>query len=144
MRSAPRLIPELWLALALLCAQGLGVWHRTAHALPAGSGQFQAHSGFHSGFQSGFHDHDHDHDHGSAPAHEHAHVATAAFDGHEAGDVECRLFDQLLHADGLTSAAPALLAFGAAVSPAAKALRSARLTPAWRQRARGPPGPPRA
>lgn len=134
MRPAPRLIPALWLALALLCAQGLGVWHRTAHALPAGAGQSQ------SGFL----------DHGSADAHEHAHDATAtatatvAFDDHEAGDVECRLFDHLLHADGLTSAAPAVPAFGAAVSPAAEALRSARLTPAWRQRARGPPGTLRA
>jgi hypothetical protein len=140
MRSAPRLIHALWVALALLCAQGLGVWHRTAHALPAGPGQFQAQS--HSGLQSGFHDHDHDPV--PAHAHEHAHGTTAAFDGHEAGDVECRLFDQLLHADGLTAAAPSLLAFGAADSPAAEALRSARLTPAWRQRARGPPGTLRA
>lgn len=93
----------LWLALALLAAQGLGHWHRTAHA--------------------------------RTPA-----VATATpFDDHAPGDADCRLLDPLTQADGLAWAAPPLPAVGEAPKPAAEALRSARLAPAWRQRARGPP-----
>jgi hypothetical protein len=102
MSSRLRLLPALWLVLALLGAQALGLWHGTVHAVPAAQ-------------------------------------AIAAFDDHDAGDAGCRLFDQLLHADGLAFQAPALLDFGAAPAPAVAALQAARQAPAWRQRARGPP-----
>lgn len=91
------------LALAVLAAQAVGHWHRTAHALPQAA------------------------------------AAVSLFDDHTAGDPECRLLDQLTQADGLDWAAPPLPAAGEAPRPAAEALRSARLAPAWRHRARGPP-----
>lgn len=71
--------------------------------------------------------------------HAHAHAEAAPFDDHEAGDVECRLYDQLAQADGLAWAVPPLPAAGEAPPPAAEALRSARLAPSWRHLARGPP-----
>jgi hypothetical protein len=102
MNTRLRLLPALWLALALLCAQALGLWHGTAHAVPAAQ-------------------------------------AVAAFDDHDAGDADCRLFDQLLHADGLAFQGSPLPDFGAAPAPALAAMQAARQAPAWRQRARGPP-----
>jgi hypothetical protein len=65
--------------------------------------------------------------------------AADAFDQHKAGDPDCRLFDQLLQADGLAFLPPPLLSFGAAPAAAQVALQAARQAPAWRQRARGPP-----
>lgn len=95
----------LWLALALLAAQGFGHWHRSAHALTQAV----------------------------------AAGAATPFDDHQPGDAECRLLDQLAQADGLAWAPSPLPAAGEAPRPAAEALRSARLAPSWRLRARGPP-----
>jgi hypothetical protein len=114
MRVSRRLSVPVWLALlaALLLAQSLGQWHRTVHGLA-----HQAHHAHHA---------------------HHAHESHA-FDDHEVGDAECRLLDQLAQADGLNPAPPAVEAAGTAPQPAVEALRSARLAPAWRALARGPP-----
>jgi hypothetical protein len=81
------------LVLALLAAQALGLWHRTAHApLPALTTQ-ATHASDHA-----------------AHAH-HDHASEHAF-GHAAGDSpQCRLFDQLALADALLAVAQLLPAF---------------------------------
>jgi hypothetical protein len=117
MRFRRRLPLPAWLALlaALLLAQALGQWHRTVHTLP--------------------HAHPAQHHEAHADEHHEAH----AFDDHEAGGSECRLLDQLAQADGLSPPPPTVHAAGSAPRSAAEARRSARLAPAWRALARGPP-----
>ncbi len=98
LRSAHRRGAALFAALALLCAQAIGLAHSVAHPLAHAVAAVVV-------------DHDHDHDHD-------------AFDAqHEEGSWQCQLLDQLSHADGVTPslrgcvfAAPAA-AF--AVAPAA-------------------------
>lgn len=75
-RRAPALALALALAWALLLAQGLGLAHGVRHA--PGLAAAVALSG---------------------PADDPP--AAAAQDDHEAGDAECRLLDQLAHADAL-------------------------------------------
>lgn len=82
--------------LALLAAQTLGLAHRVVH--PGGSAPGPALHG-------------HDHDHSGAAVHE---SATALFAGHEDAP-DCRLYDQLSHAD-LLQALP--LAVSALLVPA--------------------------
>lgn len=102
------------LAAALLMLQALGLWHQVVHG-PAGHGAVAVSAS----------EHDHHDDH--------------AFAGHEEGDPQCRLFDQLAHADiafASAGAAPVLAATGGpeAATPAG------RLAPqAAGFLARGPP-----
>lgn len=107
-------------ALALLCAQAIGLAHAVAH--PQASGVVAA---------SASHDHEHDH----AGDHEHS-----AFDAHhDEGSRQCQLFDQLSHAD---DAAP-LLPCGVFASPVAAFAASPAApvcaTCACGYHARGPP-----
>lgn len=93
-RAAPRPWLQVWLLAALLlAAQAFGLAHRVAHA-----------PGLHC---------DHPHHHGAA----------SPLAGHEAGSAECRLIDQLAHADALfgSPVLPPLLA------PEATALVAAAL-----------------
>jgi hypothetical protein len=117
--GARRRLLACGLALALLWAACFGAWHAAAHARPhadAAIAAIAAHAGDHGG----------------------DHTADLTAD-HRAGDLQCRLLDQSLHADGLafgavpqSEAAPPppswpLLALGAPV------------TRPWRAQARGPP-----
>lgn len=78
---------QAWLLAALLLvAQGLGLAHRVAHA--PGLGQ--------AGVSASARAHFHGHAQAGAPA--------AWADGHEADTADCRLIDQLAHADGLSAA----------------------------------------
>jgi hypothetical protein len=92
-RHLPGSRPMLaWLMAALLLvAQGLGLAHRVAHA--PGLGQAVA------GVAAPGHAQGRDQAH--AHAHAHAHATTRWADGHEADTAECRLIDELAHADGL-------------------------------------------
>lgn len=106
-----------WGVVALVFAQVLGLAHGTLHA--AGSGPAHAASG--------------------APAvgaDPHGH---GLFEGHAAGDAECRLLDQLGHADGLAWAAPALAPQGTAPRVAAAPPRSAEPVFFAAYAARAPP-----
>lgn len=87
---------QAWLlALLLLVAQGLGLAHRVAHA----PGLVHAGAAV-PAFAAG---------HGQGPdrceSHGHARASALAAAGHEADTPECRLIDQLAHADGLCTAA---------------------------------------
>jgi hypothetical protein len=96
-RRPSRMQPlHAWLLAALLlAAQALGLAHRVAHApgLPAAaSAQATVLA--------------------SADVHAHADADAAAHAPHEAGSADCRLIDQLAHADALCGSAslpPALL-----------------------------------
>lgn len=101
--------PRLWqawlLAVLLLAAQALGLAHRVAHAPGLA------------------------HQTGHPPAAAHAVQASAAHadghaSGHEAGSPDCRLIDQLAHADALCGAAslPPALPRTAAIAPAVPGL----------------------
>ncbi len=95
-RSGPRSKPlQAWLlALLLLAAQALGLAHRIQHAPGPGA----------------------------APAAAAVAAAPASWaDGHDAGGAECRLIDQLAHADGLCDATWA----AAPVPPATEAHEAA-------------------
>jgi hypothetical protein len=74
------------LAALLLVAQGLGLVHGIAHGNP----QVAAHACA-----------DEEHVHEARPGFAAAHVHGGS---HEAGDAECRLIDQLAHADALFAA----------------------------------------
>jgi hypothetical protein len=139
-RAAWRPRAQVWLLAALLlAAQAFGLAHRVAHApglsgafhadSPGLSGAFHADSpglsgAFHAdspglpdlthfsaAFAPGAHDCDHPHHHGLA----------TPLSGHEAGSAECRLIDQLAHADALFGSPelPLLLAPQATVLVAA-------------------------
>lgn len=115
LRTRQRLLPLL--AAALLWLQALGLWHHVVHGAGVpGDGPVAA---------AGVHHHDHDHDH--------------SFAGHDEGDPQCRLYDQLAHADlavGSAGAAPVLVVCG---EPTA-ATPAGRLAPqAAGFLARGPP-----
>lgn len=102
------------LALALVGAQALGLAHRVLHgqAPPAQLGASAA-----------------------APT-----AGGTAFDAHEPGSIECRLLDQVAHADGLAATAwPALPPRVPAPAPAAAAVAAAA-APCHGYQARGPPG----
>ena len=96
-RSHPRRLQPLhaWLLAALLlAAQALGLAHRVAHApgLPAAPAQATVFA--------------------VADVHAHADAEASAHAQHEAGSADCRLIDQLAHADALcgdASLPPALL-----------------------------------
>jgi hypothetical protein len=96
------------LAALLLLAQGLGLVHGVAHgvALAPAHAAAPAAACDDAGLA---HTHTHSHAQAAQPsfgfAAAHAHGGT-----HEAGDAQCRLIDQLAHADGLwaADAAPAL------------------------------------
>ena len=112
-RTRRRLLPLL--AAALLWLQALGLWHHVVHGVGVhGDGPVAA---------AGVHHHAGDH----------------SFAGHDEGDPQCRLYDQLAHADlaaGSASPAPVAAVHGEPMT----------LTPAGRLApqaagflARGPP-----
>lgn len=105
-----------WGVVALVFAQALGLAHRTLHAPALDSPVASAAAAPHGD----------DHGHG-------------LFDGHAAGDAECRLLDQAGHADGLLLAAPALPPHGPAPAPAAVPVRSAAPAFVAAYAARAPP-----
>jgi hypothetical protein len=78
------------LAALLLVAQGLGLVHGISHGIAYSNPQVAAHACA-----------DEEHVHEARPG-----FAAAHFHGgsHEAGDAECRLIDQLAHADALFAA----------------------------------------
>ncbi|MBL8345572.1 MAG: hypothetical protein JNN03_09020 [Rubrivivax sp.] len=80
------------LALALVAVQALGLAHRVAHG-PLHSAKAEAHAGVHAGVHAT-----------GSEAHAHG-EPTSLFGAHEEGGVECRLFDQAVHADALKAAA---------------------------------------
>jgi hypothetical protein len=80
------------LALALVAVQALGLAHRVAHG-PLHSSRAEAHAGVHAGVHATGNE-----------AHAHG-EPTSLFGAHEEGGVECRLFDQAVHADALKAAA---------------------------------------
>lgn len=85
----------VWLlALALVLASSLGHLHRVLHdpALAGGHGATQAHGAD-----------------GHAHGHAGAHGLSALFAGHDDGDLQCRLYDQLAHGSALPSVAAVLL-----------------------------------
>jgi hypothetical protein len=138
-KPALTLARALWLCAALLAAQWLGHAHAVAHGLAAGAALTAAShaqadctpaaQGFAPAFHVAHHDHDHDHSPGLSLA-----------DGHEAGGAECRLVDQLGHADLLWSAqvpAGQLQHRGPAPQTGAAAPRAA--APAAGYQARAPP-----
>ena len=71
------------LAVLLLAAQAVGLAHRISHAPQTGAVLFRAAA-------QQLTDPAHDHNHHHEPA-----------DGHQAGSADCRLIDQLAHADAL-------------------------------------------
>jgi hypothetical protein len=93
------------LALLLVQAQGLGLWHRVAHGgPPAGAAAMSAEAlrALHEVCDAPHEAHDHAHD--AHHAH-HAHQAHHGLFGHDEGDESgCRLFDQLAAADALLAA----------------------------------------
>lgn len=115
------------LALLLVQAQALGLWHRVAHGGPAaGAAAMSAEAPRASHGPGDAHHAAHDH----APHGHHAHHGAHGLFGHDAGDESgCRLFDQLAAADAL-SAAPAAVADRAppTAAIAAAATRSAGRT----------------
>ena len=118
----PRRLAALAAALALLCAQALGLAHRVAHgdAPPRAVAAVQ-------------HDHNHDHDHAPGLA--------ALFDHqHDEGSPECRLIDQASHADAVPAGAATAWAFAPSAFdlPAARALLP-RAAPPLPYSARAPP-----
>ena len=156
----PRLSPRArqlqplhaWLLAALLlAAQALGLAHGVAHA-PGLPGAAAAHAA--AVFSADLHAHGDGaarahsegtagaHAEGAADAHAHGHGAIGAAAGshHEAGSADCRLIDQLAHADAMCGSAglpPELLrtaATGAAVD-----LPSLPAGSAAAYLARGPP-----
>lgn len=108
------------MAAALLWLQGLGLWHQVVHGHAAQGGAISAWASGHD-----LHEHD-DHE---------AH----AFAGHDEGDPQCRLFDQLAHAD-IALASPAALPVLAVQRGPVSASPAGRLAPqAAGFLARGPP-----
>lgn len=103
----------VWAVVALVFAQVLGLAHGTLHA----PGRDAA---AHAAEAPGAHGH-------------------GAFDGHAAGDAECRLLDQLAHADGLALTALALPPHGAAQAAAAVPSRPAEPVFFAAYAARAPP-----
>ncbi len=109
------------MAAALLCLQALGLWHQVVHG-------HVAHGGAAAAFAHGHDPHDHHEDH-----------ERHAFAGHDEGDPQCRLFDQLAHADIAFAAPAAVLAWAAQGGPES-ARPAGRLAPqAAGFLARGPP-----
>ena len=103
-----------WLVVAFLAAQAVGGWHSTRHA------QGLAHAIVPTAVADDAHARDQNHD-------------------HDAGDADCRLLDQLLHADALgvpdaTRPWPTLAHVATVEGPQ----RSWQAVPG-RARARGPP-----
>lgn len=140
-KPALTLARALWLCAALLCAQWVGHAHAVAHGVGAGAAHplashaqvdcTPAAQGFAPAFHAVHHDHDHHHD--PAPG-------LNLADGHEAGGAECRLVDQLGHADLLWSAqAPAGQAAHRGPAPQACAAAPRAAAPAASYQARAPP-----
>ena len=120
------------LALLLVQAQGLGLWHRVAHGGLSAAAVVAGHA-----VQVGHHEAHHEAVH---EAHHEAHPTAPGVFGHDAGDESgCRLFDSLTAADALL-AAPALLA---STSPPPRAGAEVPSHPAGRAlrpyQARAPP-----
>nr|WP_295083229.1 hypothetical protein [uncultured Roseateles sp.] len=112
---------SFWLALlcalSLLCAQGLGHWHRVAHASSAPAGLAQVQSQIEG------------------------RVASSGLTlwGHQLGDSVCSVFDHIAQ-DHLPQAAAAVVL--AELSPLRflqQAPASAAAQPFWKRGARGPP-----
>lgn len=110
-----------WGVFAFVFAQVLGLAHGTLHAPGLETLVAQAAAAPHD-------DHGHEHAHGHG-----------LFDGHAAGDAECRLLDQAGHADGLRLATFALPPHGAAQAPAAVPARPAEPAFVAAYAARAPP-----
>lgn len=123
-RSARLLTPlRAWLlALLLLAAQAAGLSHRLQHASAPGPGSATAQQAFAGD----------------------AHVATAGAErtagDHAPGSADCRLIDQLSHADALCAGmAPATVQALAHSAPRAPATWQAPRGPAAHYLARAPP-----
>jgi hypothetical protein len=103
MRPARRGLHAALLALALLAAQALGLAHRVAHGLPQmpqmpGSASSAALASAAIAATAA-----------RAPTTDTAEAPTALFSAHDPGGIECRLLDQVAHADALAASAwPAL------------------------------------
>ena len=110
-----------WLLVALLlAAQAFGLAHRIEHA-PGDAQRVRAHGEDPATAQPG------------------GHSAVAA-GGHQRGDVDCRLIDQLGHADGLCGTAPSAHVPALATShAAARAAGMELLAPRAAYQARAPP-----
>lgn len=116
----------------MLLAQGLGLWHGTLHAPALASHDSPRDS----------HTHAHAHPHqdqlqGQQQVHPADHQGWV--DDHRAGDPDCRLLDQLLHADVLAQAPELVLAEACTDAVAWPAGREASRAPGWHPPARGPP-----
>ncbi|MCD0418877.1 hypothetical protein LOC51_16835 [Rubrivivax sp. JA1024] len=95
---ASRLGLTFAVVFALLAAQWLGLAHTVLHGTAPAPSAVQA-----SGHPPSPHP-----AHDAAPAHEHRHGLAALFAGHDDGSADCRLYDQLAHAEPLPPALPAL------------------------------------
>lgn len=150
----------LGLVLALLLAQGQGLLHRLAHGPQAGPNGAAQRLSTGSAVPAAASEPAHRHTtadargHRQAPGSEscigHRHdapdgpvaalpAAAAAFDDHDEGSAECRLYDQLVHADvlpGLAVEAASAAPVGCLRAPAATV---ASRPPARHFEARGPP-----
>jgi len=116
---------SIWLALlcalCLLCAQGLGHWHRVAHATagPVGLAQIQ------SQIQTK--------DVGGITS------ASLTLWGHQLGDSACAVFDHIAQDNLPHIAAPVVLAELSPLRFLQQAPASAAAQPFWKRGARGPP-----
>ncbi len=113
-----------WGVVALVFAQALGLVHGTLHAAGFGPAVAQAAAAAPAAAQA------------AARPDAHGH---GLFDGHAAGGAECRLYDQLGHADGLAFACPVLPPHGAAQPPAPVPARPAEPVFFAAYAARAPP-----
>lgn len=115
----PQTSTRRWLlpmmAAALLWLQALGLWHQVVHGHAVHSGAAPASAGGHDS---------HDHH---------------AFAGHDEGDPQCRLFDQLAHADIAFAAANAAPCLTAGDGPVAATPAGRPAAQAAGFLARGPP-----
>lgn len=104
----------LFAALALLCAQAIGLAHAVAHPLAHAVAAVVV-------------DHNHGHDDG-------------AFDAqHEEGSWQCQLLDQLSHADGVTPSLQGCVSAAPAAAFAVAPATPVHATCACGYHARGPP-----
>ena len=107
----PRKSSQFWLAwlcaLCLLGFQGLGHWHRIAHAAP--------------------------------PTQVAAATAGDSSWGHQSGDVDCHLFDQLSQDHVLNASGACATSAQVHLSPIAPLRAGADTAVHWKRGARGPP-----
>ena len=130
-RVAPLRPAVAWaLALVLLAAQALALWHRTVHGTPVPPAAVTV------ALQGHVHDVGHGHGHGADPA---IAAADAAF-GHSSDESgSCRLYDQAGFGEALTSAVPSLTPTLPDLPDSGVPPASAQARSGWRPPARAPP-----